>query len=157
MNERRIRQLFQASLALKGAHAVIEVVGGLALAFITTASITDVVTRLTRGELSQDPTDFVATHLARMAGHVSAGTKNFYAFYLLSHGLVGLALVAGLLREKLWAYPASLGVLGLFIAYQLYRYAQAPSAVLALLTGFDLLVMLLIWHEYRLLRRLRAT
>jgi uncharacterized membrane protein len=156
VNERRIRQLFQASIALKGAHAVIECAGGLALAFVTTTRITDVVTHLTRREISEDPTDFVATHLLRIAGHISAGTKNFYALYLLSHGLVGLALVAGLLREKLWAYPASLAVLSLFIVYQVYRYAHAPSAFLLLLTGFDLLVMFLIWHEYRLLRGRRS-
>jgi uncharacterized membrane protein len=52
---------------------------------------------------------------------------NTYAFYLLSHGLVKVLLVAGLLREKLWAYPASLIVLSAFIAYQTYRYSSTHS------------------------------
>lgn len=63
-----------------------------------------------------------------------------------------LALVIGLLREKLWAYPASLIALALFIAYQLYRYAFTNSVGLLALTVFDLFVMLLVWHEYRLIR-----
>ena len=40
-------------------------------------------------------------------------------------------------------------VLGLFILYQLYRMTFAPSPMLAGLTVFDLVVVWLIWHEYR--------
>jgi uncharacterized membrane protein len=36
----------------------------------------------------------------------SVGTQNFDVFYLLSHGIVKLFLVAALLKNKLWAYPA---------------------------------------------------
>jgi uncharacterized membrane protein len=42
--------------------------------------------------------------------------------------------------------------LGLFIAYQVYRYTYTHSVGLVLLTVFDLFVMVLIWHEYRLVR-----
>jgi uncharacterized membrane protein len=62
-------------------------------------------------------------------------------------------LVAGLLRNKLWAYPASLVVLGLFIAYQFYRFSYTHGAGLIVLTVFDIIVMGLIWHEYRLVSR----
>ena len=82
------------------------------------------------------------------------GGKSFATFYLLSHGIVKLFLVAGLLRNKAWAYPASLAVLGLFIAYQLYRLTFAFSIALVLLTVFDFVVIWLIWHEYRLVLRL---
>ena len=62
-------------------------------------------------------------------------------------------LVIGLLKNKLWAYPASLIALGLFVLYQLYRFSYTHGAGLIVLTVFDLLVMSLIWHEYRLVRR----
>jgi uncharacterized membrane protein len=62
-------------------------------------------------------------------------------------------LVIGLLQNKLWAYPASLIALGLFVLYQLYRFSYRHGAGLIVLTVFDLLVMSLIWHEYRLARR----
>lgn len=87
-----------------------------------------------------------------LASNFSVTTQNFYAFYLLSHGIVKLALVVALLKDQLWAYPASLVVLGLFIAYQLYRFSYTGSAGLIILTVFDLFVMVLIWHEYRLVR-----
>lgn len=153
MNEQRIYRIFEVSVLLKGAHAAIECVGGLMLAFVTTTSIAGWINRLTQEELVEDPNDFVATHLLSMAHGFSVNTKNFYAFYLLSHGIVKLALVIGLLRNKLWAYPASLVVLALFILYQLYRFYYTQSIGLVVLTVFDLIVMALIWHEYGLMRR----
>jgi len=84
------------------------------------------------------------------------GTQHFYAFYLLSHGIIKAALVIGLLRNKLWAYPASLVVLGIFIVYQLYRFSYTHGFGLIVLTVFDVFVMGLIWHEYRLVRRHRT-
>jgi len=155
VNEQRIHLIFEVSVLLKGAHAVIECVGGLALAFATTTSMAGLVNRLTQDELIEDPHDFVATHLSTMVQEFSVTTKNFYAFYLISHGIVKLALVIGLLRNKLWAYPASLVVLVLFMIYQIYRFYYTLSVGLMVLTVFDLIVMVLIWHEYGLMRRHR--
>ena len=138
---------------MKGAHAVIECISGLALALASTTSIAGWVNWLTQDELIEDPRDFIATHLLNMAQGFSVGSKNFYAFYLLSHGIVKLALVAGLLRNKLWSYPASLIVLALFILYQIYRFYYTQSVGLVVLTVFDLIVMVLIRHEYGLMRR----
>ena len=145
MNEHRIHQIFEASVLLKGAHAVLECVGGIALALVGTSTIANLANTLTREELLEDPKDFVAMHLLAMAQNFSVGEKHFYAFYLLSHGVVKLLLVIGLLRGKLWSYPASLIVLGLFIIYQLYRFSFTHGAGLIFLTLFDMLVMALIW------------
>ncbi len=152
MNERRIHQIFQVSVLLKGAHALIECAGGILLYFVTTADVALWVNRLTQEELIEDPKDFVANQLLAMAQHLSIGTKSFYAFYLLSHGLVKVLLVAGLLTNRLWAYPASLVTLGLFIVYQAYRYSYTHSFGLIVLSIFDIFVMILIWHEWRILR-----
>lgn len=156
MNERRIHQIFQASVLLKGAHALVECAGGLILAKVSTQSIVRLVGVLTQHELTEDSDDFVATHLLSLARNLSVGTEHFYALYLLSHGVVKLLLVAGLLRGKLWSYPASLVVLGLFVVYQLYRFSYTHGPALIVLSLFDLLVIGLIWHEYRLVRGHRA-
>ena len=151
--ERRIHQLFEISIALKGVHALVECLGGLALMLVSTAAIKDLVAWVTQDEIAEDPGDFIAGHLLAWAQTFSVGTKNFFAFYLLSHGIVKLFLVAGLLRDRAWAYPASLIVLGIFITYQVYRFALTQSLGLVVLTVFDLIVIVLIWHEYRLIRR----
>ena len=153
MNEQRIHQIFEISILLKGAHALIECIGGLALAFVGTSAITRLVNALTQEELLEDPNDFVATHLLSLAQNFTVSTQRFYAFYLLSHGVIKAFLVIGLLRNKLWAYPVSLVVLGLFILYQLYRFSYTHGFGLIVLTVFDVFVMGLIWHEYRLVRR----
>jgi uncharacterized membrane protein len=46
-----------------------------------------------------------------------------------------------------WSYPASLVALGAFMVYQIYRYSYTYSAGLLVLTVFDAIVMVLIWHE----------
>lgn len=153
MNERRIHQIFEVSVMLKGAHALVECLGGIALALISTNTIAALANRFTQDELIEDPHDFVATHLLIWAQNFSVSTKTFYAFYLLSHGAVKIFLVVGLLRGKLWSYPASLFVLGLFIVYQVYRFSYTQGAGLIILTVFDIVVMGLIWHEYSLMRR----
>ena len=156
MNERRIRQLFELSILAKGLHALGECAAGLLFAFASTDTLARWVDRLTQDELIEDPHDFVATHLQAFAHGFSIGSKHFYAFYLLSHGLVKVGLVAGLLMNRRWAYPASIAVLGLFIVYQLYRFSHTHGAGLVALTVFDVFVVVLIWHEWRLYRRHRA-
>jgi uncharacterized membrane protein len=151
MNEQRIHQVFEISILFKGAHALIECIGGAVLAFVSTERIKAMVNAFTQTELIENRSDFIALHLLGFAQHFSVSSQHFYAFYLLSHGLTKAILVACLLRNKLWAYPASLYVLGLFIAYQLYRYSYTQSVGLIALTVFDAFVMTLIWHEYRLI------
>jgi len=153
LTEHRIHQIFTSSLLLKGALALLECAAAMALALVSPASIVNLITSLTQDEFVEDPNDFVATQLLRMAQDFSVSSRNFSVFYLLSHGIVKLLLVAGLLRNKLWAYPASLVVLGVFIAYQVYRFSYTHSFGLLVLTAFDLLVIVLIWHEYQLIRR----
>jgi len=153
LNERRIHQIFVISVLLKGVHALVECLGGIALYLVSTDTIVALVSRATQDEIREDRNDFVATHLLGIAQHFSVGTKTFYAFYLLSHGLIKLLLVVGLLTNQRWSYPASLVALAGFIAYQVYRFSYTHSVGLVLLTIFDLFVMALIWHEWRLMRR----
>ena len=153
MNEKRIHQVFEFGILLKGLHALVECISGLALAFVDTGTIGNLVKRLTQKELIEDPHDFVATHLSRVATHLNVNTRHFYAFYLLSHGLVKLIFVAGLLKNKLWAYPLSIAAFALFIVYQLYRFSYTHGIGLIVLTVFDVIVVGLIWHEYRVVRR----
>lgn len=153
VDERQIHKAFEISVALKGLNAILECVAGVALYFASPGTIASIVTALVHGELVEDPKDVVANYLLGMAESFSVSSQHFAVWYLISHGAVKLVLVAGLLRDRRWAYPASLVVLVMFVAYQLYRMTYAPSAALVLLTVFDLIVIALIWHEYSLIRR----
>jgi uncharacterized membrane protein len=139
VQEKRIRQLFVVSVLAKGAHALIEIAGGVALALFSAGAIAHWL-----GEFDRH---------AWIARHFPASEQHFYAFYLLSHGVVKAVLVIGLLKDRLWAYPASFVVFGLFIVYQLYRYSFTHEVALIGLSILDLLVIALAVHEYRLLRK----
>lgn len=144
--------LFDVGVVLKGVDGALETAGGALLFFVTPAELLRVARFLTLGELTEDPRDFVATHLLAAARHLTANALLFGALYLLAHGLVKLGLVAALLRRRRWAYPAAIAVFLLFLAYQAYRYTYAPSAPLLAVSALDVGVIALTWVEYRRLR-----
>ena len=138
----RLHQLFVVSVALKGLHALVELAGGVALYLFSTDAI---VRWLWEAGRSND-------WVARFAHSFSRPEHEFYAFYLVSHGIVNGAIVAGLLWRKRWSYQATFVVLTLFIAYQLYRYSYTHDLGLIVITVIDLIVMALAWNEYRLFK-----
>jgi uncharacterized membrane protein len=82
----------------------------------------------------------------------------FAAVYLLSHGLSKVVLVALVLRDKLWAYPWLIALLGVFIAYQLYVLIFVKfSWSLTALTVFDVFLVWLTWREYQAKRARRGS
>jgi uncharacterized membrane protein len=145
--------LFRVSISLKGLHAVLEIVGGVALLLVTPGFIVQIVGLLTQDELAEDPDDRIAGYLLHAAQQVSVSSELFAALYLLSHGIVKGLLVIALLQHRLWAYPLSVAVFLLFIAYQCYRFTITHALGLVVLSVFDLLVVALIWIEYRALIR----
>lgn len=142
-------RFFYLTIWLKGLHAVLEIAGGAALLFTSPELILRVIALMTQDKLANDPDDFVANLLLHAAQNLSLSSERFAAYYLLSHGVVKLFLVAGLLRNRRWAYPAALAVFGAFVLYQIYRFTYTRSLGLVALTIFDLAVMWLIWREYR--------
>lgn len=147
---------FLVGIILKGLDGVLEVAGALLLLFVSPATIVGIVKALTQHELSEDPHDFLATHLLHATGELTGASLTFGAVYLLSHGVVKIVLVAALLRNKLWAYPWTIAFLIAFIVYQLYRLTFAPSLALVGLTVFDAFVTWLTFREYQRQRAHRA-
>jgi uncharacterized membrane protein len=149
---------FLVGILLKGLDGVFEVAGGLLLLAVSPATIDRLTRALTQHELSEDPHDFLATHLLHYTGGLTGGALRFAAAYLLLHGAVKVVLVVALLRNQLWAYPLTIVFLLAFIAYQLYRLTFAPSVGLVALTVFDSVVLWLTWSEYgrQLVRHGRA-
>jgi uncharacterized membrane protein len=109
---------------------------------VSPATIDRIVTNLTQHELSEDPHDFLATHLLRTAHGLTGSAILFGAVYLLAHGLVKVVLVTALLKNQRWAYPWTIAFLGVFIAYQVYRLSFQPSLGLTGLTIFDTVIAL---------------
>jgi uncharacterized membrane protein len=141
--QHRLHQLFIVSVIVKGVHAVIELAGGIALYLFSTGTI---AAWLWQAGQSND-------WIERFANSFSTKEHHFYAFYLVSHGVVNGLIVAGLLMRTRWAYQATFIVLTLFIAYQAYRYSYTHDIGLIVISVIDLIVMALAWNEYRLFKR----
>ncbi len=139
---------FAVGIILKGLDGVLEVVGGGLLLIISPTTIDQLSRTLTQHELSEDPHDFLATHLLHAAGSLTGSSLEFGAAYLLLHGVVKIVLVAALLRDKIWAYPWMIAFLIVFIVYQIYRMTFALSVGLVGLTAFDVVVVWLTYREY---------
>jgi len=141
-------RIFEIGIILKGLDGVLETIGGLLLLALTPATINHLVSRLTQHELSEDPNDFIASHLLGYANGLTGSAVTFAALYLLVHGIVKIVLIAALLRNQIWAYPWMIGFLLLFIGYQLYRLVLSPTFGLSALTIFDAVIVWLTWREW---------
>lgn len=145
--------LFLISVWFKGLDGFLELVGGIALFAVTPGLILHVVRFVTQDEIAEDPRDLLANALRHAARHLTFATEHFMAVYLLVHGVVKVVLVWALLARVLVAYPISMVIFAGFIVYQLYRYTITHGAGLLFLSGLDVIVIALIFLEYRALRR----
>lgn len=151
--EKEIHEVFDITLILKGIHALIETVGGLLLYAVSAASILNIATFFVRGEIREDPHDVIANYFLHMAETLGGSSKSFAALYLLGHGIINGAIVIALWKEKMWAYPVSLVVLGAFIAYQMYLLTLGFSLWLTVFTILDIVIVFLVWHEYGVMKK----
>lgn len=140
---------FEVGIILKGLNGLLELIGGLLLLFVSPEVINQAALMLTRDELSENPHDYVATHILNTAHGLSGTGLLFGALYLLSHGIVKIVLVVAVLKNKLWAYPAIMVFLLIFIAYQIYRIVLDHSLAITALTIFDIFIVWLTWREYQ--------
>ena len=149
-----LRRVFRLSLFLKAAHSVVELIGGVMLYAASGDAILRVTRALTRHELLEHPDDLVARALLRAGEILALEQKAAATVYLLSHGLVEIFLVVMILLNRIWAYPLYMIALGVLILYQCYQLTLDFWPLLALLTLWDVAVVCLTWHEFRVRRAL---
>ncbi len=154
--EKNIHRVFELSLIIKAVIAFFEIVGGIMVFFISQDFLLNVVSAITQDELAEDARDLVANYLLQSVQHFSISAQYFAALFLLSHGIVKMFLIIGLMRQKFWYYPAAIIVFGLFIVYQLYRFSYNHSLWLLLITVLDVGVIWLTYHEYNYLKSRRT-
>ncbi|WP_158600511.1 DUF2127 domain-containing protein [Tessaracoccus antarcticus] len=140
---------FRISLLLKGLDGVLELMGGVLLLVVSPARLNSLTRFLTQHELSGDPNDLIANALRHYTSTMSVSSSLFGAVYLLLHGLVKIVLVWAVLKDKLWAYPWMIAFVLVFIAYQSYQLVMGFTTGMALLTAFDIFIVWLTLHEYR--------
>jgi uncharacterized membrane protein len=141
--------LFRIAVLLKGLDGALEAAGGIALLAAPPLWVLHIASALTWHFLVAHPHRAVAQHLYISAQHLSTGSERFAAAYLIAHGIVKIGLVAALLQDQRSAYPTAMVVFAVFVIYQLHRYTVTHATLLVALSLFDVIVIGLIWLEYR--------
>ncbi len=144
---------FWASIILKGGVSLAEVITGAIVLFVPTTFLTDTASALIQTGILGGPHSFFAERLLTIIQEFTHGTQLFIAFYLLSRGIVKLGVIIALLKNQLWAYPASLVVLGILLLFQFYQIVTTFSIPVIAITIFDLVVMYFIWSEYQIVKK----
>jgi uncharacterized membrane protein len=147
--EKIVYEFFLWSVLIKGAISLIELVVGTLLFIVPSTLIISWALLL----LQYIPVAQLQNALMQEVATYTSGTVTFVAFYLLSRGFIKVFLIAGLLMNKLWAYPASLVVLALLVFYQCYQIVTTHSPIVILITLFDLFVMYFIWREWKIVTK----
>lgn len=145
---------FEIALLIKAFDAAVEVICGAILIFLNPSTANRLIVLLTSEELSEDPKDLVANALIRFGHNFSVSAQHFGVFYLSSHGLLKLVLVYLLWKRKIWAYPAAVVLLCLFVVYQIYKLSLTFSLLMIFITVLDLVVIILTAIEYRKQKKL---
>jgi uncharacterized membrane protein len=149
LSQKNWRRFFQLATIIKGIDGILGMAAGTILLFISKARLNKDFATLVGGELFEKPRDFLINYVYQLLQHLSIATKTFAGIYILVHGFLNVVLVIGLYKEKLWAYWWAIGLVGAFIIYLLYRFIYTHSGGTAILMAFDIIFVLLAWHEYR--------
>jgi uncharacterized membrane protein len=155
VSARRTERLFKAALVVKGLDGAAELVGAVALLLVPAATVQHLIAEVVSRDLLGPPDGFLTRHLVAGTAEFASGDRTFVLVYLGLHGVVKLALVWALLRKWRPAYPVAAAVLAVFVGYELIRAVHTGSVLLPLLAALDVVIIVLILREYRLLSSAR--
>ena len=148
-------KVFQAGIAIKGFDGLLECIGGVLIWFIKPSAMNEFLRVAALHDLPGKYDEVIIAHLFHWTQSLANGGREFASIYLITHGLSKALLVACLWMNKLWAYPLTMVVFGVFCVYQMHRFTHTHSIFLVLLTIFDLILIYLTWREYQQKKRER--
>lgn len=150
-HEKYWHETFIFAVIVKSFTGLMELFSGILLLAVTSEGLQKILAAVARGEATEQPQDFFYTYAHQYIAHITSGTRIFAGLYLLSRAIINLLLVVGMVKKKTQAYLIAIGVISVFMLYQLLRIAHTRSLALSALTVFDAFFILLIWHEYKYL------
>jgi uncharacterized membrane protein len=146
MTKQATDTLFRVGLIGKGVDAVLEVAGGFLL--LTPTRLARWVTLLSQHELYRHH-QVLAGHLDNLAASVSEKASMVEAAYLMVHGTAKIVLILGIVAGKRWGYSGLIAVLSFFTCVEFGRALTAHELLTGLLGVFDLMVVAIIYKEYK--------
>lgn len=146
-------RVYKVGVGIKGFDGLVELVAGIAL--LVSPRLVHQFLMGTAGEFGESQMRafrFIAEYIARLDTELAKSGLVFLIIFLISHGLIKLALVYCLLKEIVRAYPIALTLLVAFLIYQIYAFIVTPTFGMALFTVLDVVIIWLVWGEYKKLK-----
>jgi uncharacterized membrane protein len=147
--------VFRIGVVLKGIDAALETIGGMIFLVVPAGDISQFIVKITQYQLMQNPHRLFERAVEKSI-EVTNSVHLWAGLFLLSHGLVKLLIVTGMILKKLWAYRLGLLVFIGLVIYQIAHVLKTHSAGLLILTVVDVIFILLAWREYRQLKQKQA-
>lgn len=140
---------FKAMLFIKGFGCFMEAMAGVFLALPISRILRNSLINFLQKELVEYSHDKFLNMLYKVVTGYNMDMNHFMIFYMISHGAAKFLIVYLLYKNKIWAYPLAMVVLGGFAAYQMYKFVHLHSVFLIILTAVDIILIIFIYLEYR--------
>jgi uncharacterized membrane protein len=148
--------LFEAGVAIKAINSIWQMLGGVFLLTHLHTWVTRFFIFVSNSQLLGDKDDFLFRLIHSQIEHLNVvSVRTFVGLYLLFHGVMNVFLAYNLFRNRLWAYPTTIAFVSIFLVYQLYRLSHTHSILLLAVSVFDVLFIIVTWHEYRYQKKRR--
>ncbi len=140
--------LFRVGMGWRILYGFLRLILGFILLRLIGTPLSDIFYKVMSHELIEDPTDFLIQTVSPLLQHLSFTVTYFIAAYLIFWGIIDILLSINLLKHKMWAFPISIYLIGIFVLYEIYRFSYTRSFVLACVIIMDLILIWLIRREY---------
>lgn len=142
------KNLFRYGMWWRIFYGSLRITVALILYKLVNVPFSDLLYKIMSHELVEDPSDLLFQLVNSFLQLHPFTVTNFIVVYLIFWGAIDIIFSVALLKHKLWAFPLSLGLIGFFIVYELYRFWYNHSLILLSVVVIDILIAYLIWREY---------
>ncbi len=154
--EKDYHELFRIGILVKAVDGIIEAATGTFIYFANYMAVNGLLLSAFHQEVAESPRDPFWGYLINEWHHFLLSSHTFWGLLFFAHGAVKLFLSVMLLKNRLWAYPVTAIVFALFAGYELYSAISGSSVFLWTIGIFDVIVVGLILHEYKHIKKIRT-
>lgn len=130
-------------------YGMLRILFGIALLEVVGMPLKDVLSSLMSHELINDPNDVLFSIASHILVEHPFYISYFISFYFIFWGVVDVFLSHNLMKLRLWAFPVSFVLIGVFIMYEAVRFTHTHSLFLLWVMFLDIVIVWLIWREYK--------
>lgn len=130
-------------------YGFLRILFGVALLKVIGLPLLQVVHNFMNYELVENSSDILFVMVNDLLSEHSFYVTYFLAFYFIFWGIIDIFLSYNLIKERLWSFPVSIGLIGLFVSYSIVRFTFTHSMLLLSVIVFDLIILYLIYKEYQ--------